>query len=94
MLPFVLAQAVVQTRVVHSNRSWAVGWFTLALINAGLAQGKGHSALGWWLASLFLGPVATFIIVAILDRRPLELPPASYDAPPRDWTKKPDPIDF
>ena len=53
---------------------YAVGWGTLALINAGLAQSKGHSGLIWWLASLLLGPIATFVIVAILDRRPLQLP--------------------
>ncbi|CAM3529975.1 MULTISPECIES: hypothetical protein [Paenibacillus] len=40
-----------------------VGWGTLALINAGLAQGKNRSGLNWFLLSLFLGPVATFLIV-------------------------------
>lgn len=49
---------------------YAVGWFTLSLINSGLAQSKGHGGLFWWLLSLLLGPIATFIIVAILDRRP------------------------
>jgi hypothetical protein len=44
---------------------YAVGWFTLSLINAGLAQGKGRSGLAWWLVSLFLGPVATFLIVVL-----------------------------
>lgn len=48
---------------------YAVGWFTLALINAGLAQGKGRSGLSWWLASLVLGPIATLLIV-ILDPVP------------------------
>jgi hypothetical protein len=40
-----------------------VGWGTLALINAGLAQGKKCSGLGWFFASLLLGPIATFVIV-------------------------------
>ena len=40
-----------------------VGWGTLALINAGLAQGKNRSGLNWFLLSLFLGPIATLIIV-------------------------------
>ena len=40
-----------------------VGWGTLSLINAGLAQSKGRSGLLWWLASLLLGPIATFLIV-------------------------------
>ncbi|HLT92307.1 MAG TPA: hypothetical protein VKZ85_15335 [Woeseiaceae bacterium] len=48
---------------------YAVGWGTLSLINAGLAQSKGRSGLAWWLVSLLLGPVATFLIV-ILDPVP------------------------
>ena len=46
-----------------------VGWGTLSLINAGLAQSKGRSGLLWWLASLFIGPIATFLIV-VLDKVP------------------------
>jgi hypothetical protein len=48
---------------------YAIGWGTLSLINAGLAQSKNHSGLRWWVASLFFGPLATFIIVAVLDKR-------------------------
>jgi len=40
-----------------------VGWGTLALINAGLAQGKNRSGLNWFLLSLLLGPLATFFLV-------------------------------
>ena len=42
-----------------------VGWGTLALINAGLAQGKHKSGLLWFLLSLFLGPLATLILVLL-----------------------------
>jgi hypothetical protein len=42
-----------------------VGWGTLSLINAGLAQSKGRSGLLWWLISLFIGPIATFLIVVL-----------------------------
>ncbi|MGV8977208.1 MAG: hypothetical protein ACOH17_04120 [Cellulomonas sp.] len=35
----------------------------LALVNAGLAQTKGRSRWNWFLLSLLLGPVATFLIV-------------------------------
>ena len=45
--------------------SYSVGWFTLSLINAGLAQGKGRSGLGWWLLSLLIGPIATLLIVLL-----------------------------
>jgi len=48
---------------VQVGKDYAVGWFTLALINAGLAQSKGRSGGNWFVASLFLGPVATFVIV-------------------------------
>ncbi len=50
-------------------QGYAVGWLTLALINAGLAQGKNRSGLNWFLVSLLLGPFATFAIV-IVDKRP------------------------
>jgi hypothetical protein len=42
-----------------------VGWGTLALINAGLAQGKNRSGLGWFLLSLLLGPLATLALVVM-----------------------------
>ena len=45
------------------NADFFVGWGTLSLINAGLAQAKGRSGLLWWLGSVFFGPVATFLIV-------------------------------
>jgi hypothetical protein len=49
------------------NSSFYVGWGTLSLINAGLAQSKGRSGLNWWLLSLFLGPFATLLIV-VMDK--------------------------
>jgi hypothetical protein len=48
-----------------------VGWGTLALINAGLAQAKNRSGLAWFLLSLLLGPIATLLIVA-LNKEPEE----------------------
>lgn len=51
---------------------YAVGWFTLALLNAGLAQSKKRSGIGWFLASLLIGPIATFLIVV---RDPPAAPP-------------------
>ena len=44
---------------------WFVGWGTLALINAALAQGKNRSGLLWFLLSLPLGPVATLVLVLL-----------------------------
>ena len=53
-----------------NHNEYAVGWGTLALINAGLAQGKNRSGLAWFLLSLFLGPLATFFLVAFCEKVP------------------------
>jgi hypothetical protein len=50
---------------MNPDPGYAVGWGTLALINAGLAQSKGRSGLGWFLGSLLLGPIGTFLIVVL-----------------------------
>ena len=42
-----------------------VGWGTLALINAGLAQSKNRSGLLWFAISLFIGPIATLLVVVL-----------------------------
>ncbi len=57
---------------IDPNPGYFVGWGTLALINAGLAQGKNRSGLAWFFSSLFLGPIATFIIVAFCETLPPE----------------------
>ena len=44
---------------------WFVGWGTLALINAALAQGKTRSGLLWFLLSLLAGPIATLLLVLL-----------------------------
>jgi len=51
-----------------------VGWGTLALINAGLAQIKNNASgkknfggSAWFIISCFLGPIATLLIVAFKD---------------------------
>ncbi len=51
-------------------QGYAVGWFTLALINAGLAQGKNRTGLNWFLVSLLLGPLATLALVLVDKRQP------------------------
>jgi len=55
---------------MHDQAEFVVGWGTLSLINAGLAQGKRRSGLVWWLISLFLGPIATFLIVVLGEPMP------------------------
>jgi hypothetical protein len=57
---------------IEVDSGWYAGWGTLALVNAGLAQGKGRSGLAWFLLSLLLGPLATFLLVAVCDRLPVK----------------------
>ncbi len=52
----------------HMDNQYVVGWGTLALINAGLAQGKNRTGLNWFLLSLALGPLATFILLLVAKR--------------------------
>ena len=47
---------------------YTVGWGSLALLTAGLAQSKNRSGLAWFLGGLFLGPIATFVLVAFCDK--------------------------
>lgn len=54
------------------SNDYYVGWFTLALVNAGLAQGKGRSGLNWGLVSILLGPIATFLLVAFFEPLPVK----------------------
>lgn len=54
---------------MQAETGFFVGWGTLSLINAGLAQAKGRSGLGWWLGSLFIGPLATLLIVVLPAQR-------------------------
>jgi hypothetical protein len=51
--------------LIVEEPSYYLGWGTLALINAGLAQGKNRSGLLWFFISLFIGPIATFLIVVL-----------------------------
>ncbi|MCY2996509.1 MAG: hypothetical protein NT168_00230 [Planctomycetota bacterium] len=55
---------------MNDQAQFYVGWGTLSLINAGLAQSKNRSGLLWWVASLFLGPLATLLIVILDKARP------------------------
>jgi uncharacterized membrane protein len=43
--------------------SYFVGWGTLSLINAAIAQLQNRSAWLWFFLSLLLGPIATFIML-------------------------------
>ena len=62
------AQLLPLAQFEGAEPDFFVGWGTLALINAGLAQSKNRSGLGWFLLSLLLGPIATFLLVVFCER--------------------------
>lgn len=43
---------------------YALGWGSLALVNAALANAAGRGPLKYFLGSLFLGPIITIILAA------------------------------
>ena len=67
---------------------FAVGWGTLALINAGLAQSKNRSGLAWFLTSVILGPIATLIIVLLDKVAPPDAASARKPFDLRDFRKQ------
>lgn len=67
MLPMLMNTIQEQAASLLDQPPFFVGWGTLCLINAGLAQGKHRSGLAWFLVSLLLGPFATLLIVLLDD---------------------------
>jgi len=67
MHPMLMITLPEQAAEFAKDPQWFAGWGTLALINAGLAQGKHRSGLAWFLGSLLLGPIATLLIVVLDD---------------------------
>lgn len=65
ILLWVAAFALLATAIDLKSiiKEYAIGWGTLALINAGIAQGKNKSGMTWFLLSLFVGPLATLLLV-------------------------------
>ena len=67
MLPMLLNSFQDQAMEFLEAPPFFVGWGTLSLINAGLAQAKHRSGLAWFLISVFFGPIATLLIVLLDD---------------------------
>ncbi len=54
---------------IEIGSPYYMGWGTLMLINAVLAQGKNRSGLAWFFISLIFGPFAT-LILALVSKLP------------------------
>ena len=53
---------------VASSGGVVLNWFLLALITAGIAQGKNRSGFAWFLASAVLGPFAMLLLVIFFPK--------------------------
>ncbi len=62
-----ISQKIKKVGIIMGDTEFLVGWFTLSMINVGIVQGKNRNSLSWFFISLFLGPIATFIIVVFLE---------------------------
>ena len=49
--------------------TYALGWGSLALINAAIANADGRSPLKYFLASLLLGPFVTLVLAVTREER-------------------------
>jgi hypothetical protein len=52
--------------MVHNE--YFLGWGSLALLTAGVAQGKNRSGLNWFLLAFVFGPLATLALVAFFEK--------------------------
>ena len=57
------------SELIVQGGQFFVGVGTLALLNAGLAQSKNRRGLLWFVLSLFMGPIATLLLV-LLAKQP------------------------
>jgi hypothetical protein len=64
-----------------NDHGYAVGWGTLSLVNAGLAQAKGRSGFGWWVLSMLIGPLATLLIVVLPMHHGIRVKPEKLRRP-------------
>jgi hypothetical protein len=47
------------------EQEYAIGWGTLALLNAGVALSMNRSGVVWFSLSIFAGPIATLYLVVL-----------------------------
>jgi hypothetical protein len=60
----------VDQDVAAAGLFWLISiaaWFGLALMVGNYAKQRGRYGFGWWLLSLFVSPLITFLILALLE---------------------------
>lgn len=58
-------------------------WLTVALLAGGFARTRNRSALAWFVLTVFLGPIAAFLLVVWPPADPIPSPsPRGVDSSP------------
>lgn len=72
---------------------YALGWGTLALLNAAIANVDGRSPLAYFVGSMFFGPVITLILAVTWEPagHGLKQVDLLYGRPKRTAADRPDP---
>jgi SNF family Na+-dependent transporter len=52
-------------------------WLTVAILAGGYARTRNRSAWAWFLLTVFLGPIAAFLLVVWPAREPAPAPPGA-----------------
>ncbi|KIP88515.1 MULTISPECIES: hypothetical protein [Microbacterium] len=57
-------------------------WLTVAILAGGFARTRNRSALAWFVLTVFLGPIAAFLLVVWPSADPVPAPAPRVAGPP------------
>lgn len=57
-------------------------WLTVAILAGGFARTRNRSVLAWFVLTVFLGPIAAFLLVVWPPADPVPAPAPSVAGPP------------
>ncbi|MFJ4997701.1 hypothetical protein ACIP5T_06090 [Microbacterium sp. NPDC088619] len=57
-------------------------WLTVAILAGGFARTRNRSALAWFVLTVFLGPIAAFLLVVWPPADPVAAPSPRVAGPP------------
>jgi hypothetical protein len=58
-------------------------WLTVAILAGGFARTRNRSALAWFVLTVFLGPIAAFLLVVWPSADPVPPPAPRLPGPPK-----------
>ena len=58
-------EEITQALTNSETAIYGLTWWTMSMMVAGIAQGKGRSGLNWWLLSIVVSPPVALSILVI-----------------------------